>query len=207
MASRDVRTASRIACKLPPTCFVPAVHAYYALLCALGFLCPLSAASVTATHYLYGGSHQKSGVRLLAFRTNIQCALPLACSPSVTHSTACRPSHQHQNSLSKSSQRYFAEPTSVLRSFGSPFFSSTAYGTRYRSYEPATRPLNTTDVWNRDAISTDNSPILTADEGEKRSRSGTSTLRASTSRSVSLRFLSISVMVQDTHIQCAEPNA
>ncbi|BGP32737.1 hypothetical protein JCM10296v2_004521 [Rhodotorula toruloides] len=140
-------------------------HAYYALLCALGFLCPLSAASVTATHYLYGGSHQKSGVRLLAFRTNIQHP------------------HQHQNSLSKASRRGFAEAPTVLRSFGSPFFSSTASGSRYRQYEPAARPLSTANVWNRDASSTDNSPVLRADDGERRDRSGETTLRSSSGRS------------------------
>ncbi|BGP25259.1 hypothetical protein Rt10032_c04g1847 [Rhodotorula toruloides] len=140
-------------------------HAYYALLCALGFLCPLSAASVTATHYLYGGSHQKNGVRLLAFRTNIQ------------------PPHQHQNSLSKVSRRGYADPPTVFRSFGSPFFSSTASGSRYRRFEPAARPFNTADVWNRDASSTDNSPILRADEGEQRDRSGETTLRPSSGRS------------------------
>ncbi|GAA5864042.1 hypothetical protein JCM1840_000682 [Sporobolomyces johnsonii] len=47
-------------------------HAYYALFCSLGFLCPLSAASLTATHFGYGGAHQKTGVRLLAYRTDIK---------------------------------------------------------------------------------------------------------------------------------------
>ncbi|BGO92056.1 hypothetical protein NBRC10512_000787 [Rhodotorula toruloides] len=140
-------------------------HAYYALLCALGFICPLSAASVTATHYLYGGSHQKSGVRLLAFRTNIQHP------------------HQHQNSLSKTSHRGFTDSPTVLRSFGSPFFSSTASGSRYRQYEPAARPLITANVWNRDASSTDNSPVLRADEGERRDRFGETTLQPSSRRS------------------------
>ncbi|GAA5890747.1 hypothetical protein JCM8208_004982 [Rhodotorula glutinis] len=45
-------------------------HAYYALLCSMGFLSPLAAASVTAPHYHYGGAHQ-TGSRLLAFRTNV----------------------------------------------------------------------------------------------------------------------------------------
>ncbi|TNY21017.1 hypothetical protein DMC30DRAFT_396061 [Rhodotorula diobovata] len=49
-------------------------HAYYALLCSMGFLCPLAAASVTATHFSYGGAHQL-GTRLLAFRTDIRQAL------------------------------------------------------------------------------------------------------------------------------------
>ena len=49
----------------------PGVHAYYALFCSMGFLCPLSAAAVTATHYHYGGSHQ-TGSKLLAFRTDIK---------------------------------------------------------------------------------------------------------------------------------------
>ncbi|BGP48897.1 hypothetical protein JCM10450v2_004776 [Rhodotorula kratochvilovae] len=49
-------------------------HAYYALFCSMGFLCPLSAAAVTATHYHYGGSHQ-TGSKLLAFRTDIRPAV------------------------------------------------------------------------------------------------------------------------------------
>lgn len=40
------------------------VHAYYALVAALGFLCPLAASAVTATHYNYGGAHVETGKRL-----------------------------------------------------------------------------------------------------------------------------------------------
>ncbi|GAA5844477.1 hypothetical protein JCM9279_006319 [Rhodotorula babjevae] len=45
-------------------------HAYYALVCSMGFLSPLAAASVTAPHFHYGGAHQ-TGSRLLAFRTDL----------------------------------------------------------------------------------------------------------------------------------------
>ncbi|POY70086.1 hypothetical protein BMF94_6922 [Rhodotorula taiwanensis] len=40
------------------------IHAYYALVAALGFLCPLAASAVTATHYNYGGAHVETGKRL-----------------------------------------------------------------------------------------------------------------------------------------------
>lgn len=41
-----------------------AVHAYYALVAALGFLCPSAASAVTATHYNYGGAHIETGKKL-----------------------------------------------------------------------------------------------------------------------------------------------
>ncbi|GAA5831684.1 hypothetical protein JCM3766R1_004978 [Sporobolomyces carnicolor] len=45
-------------------------HSYYALFCSFGWLAPLAAASLTATHYGYGGTHPKSGDRLPAYRTD-----------------------------------------------------------------------------------------------------------------------------------------
>ncbi|GAA5837442.1 hypothetical protein JCM5353_007112 [Sporobolomyces roseus] len=47
-------------------------HSYYALFCSFGWLCPMAAASLTATHYGYGGNHQKTGVRLFAYRTDFK---------------------------------------------------------------------------------------------------------------------------------------
>ena len=50
--------------------FVLAVHAYYALVAALGFLCPLAASAVTAPHYNHGGSHEP-GKRLKRYGSDI----------------------------------------------------------------------------------------------------------------------------------------
>jgi len=71
-------------------------HSYYALFCSFGWAVPLSAASLTATHYgcesstlvvgcwtrrldeaeenpsIDGGNHQKTGVRLFAYRTDFK---------------------------------------------------------------------------------------------------------------------------------------
>ncbi|GAA5978785.1 hypothetical protein JCM5350_004820 [Sporobolomyces pararoseus] len=44
-------------------------HSYYALFCSFGWMAPLAAASVTATHYGYGGNHQRSGARLPNYST------------------------------------------------------------------------------------------------------------------------------------------
>lgn len=49
-----------------------AVHAYYALVAALGYLCPLAASAVTAPHYNYGGSHADPGQILKAYGLSIR---------------------------------------------------------------------------------------------------------------------------------------
>ncbi|GAA5923992.1 hypothetical protein JCM3775_005567 [Rhodotorula graminis] len=78
-------------------------HAYYALVCSMGFLSPLAAASVTAAHFHYGGAHQ-TGSRLLAFRTDL--------------SRHRAPAAESDDGPARQSRTY--------RSLGSPFFHSSS---------------------------------------------------------------------------------
>ncbi|BGP57313.1 hypothetical protein JCM8202v2_004953 [Rhodotorula sphaerocarpa] len=48
-------------------------HAYYALVAALGFICPLAASSVTATHFNYGGAHVETGKKLKRYGLDFSC--------------------------------------------------------------------------------------------------------------------------------------
>ncbi|GAA6058944.1 hypothetical protein JCM10212_002896 [Sporobolomyces blumeae] len=119
-------------------------HAFYALFCSFGWVCPLTAASITATHYGYGGSHQKTGVRLHAYRTDFSSA---SARPT---SRAAHPSEARSLPRQAINRR---GPFSLLRSLGrSPFFPSVAQGATRRA---ETRPL----VW-EDPTTSDYSPVL-----------------------------------------------
>ncbi|GAA5925964.1 hypothetical protein JCM10213_007334 [Rhodosporidiobolus nylandii] len=127
-------------------------HAYYALFSSLGFLCPLAAASVTAPHFHYGGSHPKKGVRLLAFRTNIR-------HDADPHSQSLSLARRHRDYLTDRSPALHGGLASFsMRSLGaSPFFSSTCRG----AGRGVRRPLTSTDPFkHHEGTSTENSPVL-----------------------------------------------
>lgn len=66
----------------------PAVHAYYALVAALGFICPLAASSVTATHFNYGGAHVETGKKLKRYGLDFRYEALLHILPSFRNLTS-----------------------------------------------------------------------------------------------------------------------
>ncbi|GAA5969360.1 hypothetical protein JCM8115_003111 [Rhodotorula mucilaginosa] len=110
-------------------------HAYYALVAALGFLCPLAASAVTAPHYNHGGSHEP-GKRLKRYGSDIG---------------------RQRNGERRASAAMSESRTHVERSLG-PFSPSRdgdyAHVRRFRSQQRRAkedsaerRPLASTRVW------------------------------------------------------------
>ncbi|GAA6004155.1 uncharacterized protein JCM10292_007264 [Rhodotorula paludigena] len=148
-------------------------HAYYALFCSMGWLCPLTAASVVAPHYGYGGSH-RYGQELSAYPFSMPRLLQ---KKSKSSKNTARP-------LAK--RAYTSHPRSFyMRSLGNPFFGQTSGSRRHQHSPLVGRAHETVPLTAPGSTSTDTSPVIPARDPELPDAVGHSVRRSSRHSSAS----------------------